>query len=205
MLGSSPAIQSEFRPRYSLTWYFSIIFGLFIIAMYIRSKVIGENITRYIDVLAITATIYSVLALAHTVRIIEFGSKIKVKYILWPAKAYEYKKIIEVKLPNIEIDSQPPLKVNNFINLDELQLEFKNLEFMGVIQRGLVKEMRFDETKFTPRPKLGNIIWTSLTAIFLGTELFEISKEVNVLWVIIIGIYFLSEIFIRLFRKRNDE
>lgn len=205
MPGSSPAIQSEFRPRYVLKWYFSILFGLFVTLMYIRSKMIGEDITSYIEVIAISAIIFALYAMAHTIRVIEFGSKLRVKYVLWPAKAYEYETILEVRLPKIEIESQSPLNVENFANLDELQQEFRNLEFMGVVPRGHIREMRFDEPETISKPKLGSMIWAAITILALGYELFRISEEVQILWVLIIGVYFLSEIFGRLFRKPQDE
>ena len=205
MLGSSSAIDNNFRPHYSLKWYFPIAFGILTSVAYIRSKAMGEDIAGILEFLGIAAIAYSMYFIAFAITRIEFSQKIKIKRVLWQTNMYEYKHILEVRLPEVIIDSNKPLKLENIVNLDELQQEFKNLEIMGLIQKGRVKELQPEETRLSLKPRFRDIMWTLLTVFVLGNELFEISKEANILLIIVLGIYFVYEIFSRLFRKPKDE
>jgi hypothetical protein len=201
----SSAINRDFRPQYSLKWYFPIAFAFLASMVYIRSKVLAEDLDKILEIIGIAAIAYTIFFISRVVTRIDFDSRLKIRRLLWPAEVYDYKHILEVRLPEVVIDGKKTLKFDDMLNQDELQQEFKDLEIMGIIQKGRVKDVQSKETDLPRKPKFKDAIWALLTAFFLGNELFEISRGANALWMIVLAIYFVFEISSRLFRKPKDE
>ena len=204
MPASSYSINREFRPQYSLKWYFPIAFALLTSMVYIRSKVLAEELDEILEIIGITAIAYTIFFVTRAVIRIDFDSRLKIRRLLWPVEAYDYKHILEVRLPEIVIDGKRTLKFDDMLNQDDLQREFKDLEILGIIQKGRVKNIKSAEAGLLRKPKFKEVIWILLMTFVLGNELFEISRGANALWIIVLMIYFVFEISSP-FRKPKDE
>ncbi|MFZ5858167.1 MAG: hypothetical protein ACOYZ6_15175 [Chloroflexota bacterium] len=205
MPGSSSAINRDFRPQYALKWYFPIAFALLTSLVYIRSKVLAEDLDDVLEIIGIVAIAYTIFFIARAVTRIDFDSSgIRIRRLLWPVEACEYKKILEVRLPEIAIDGKRVIKFDDMLNRDELQQEFKDLEIMGAIQKGRVKDVQSAETSLLRKPKFKDVVWILLMTFVLGNELFDLSRGANALWAIVLVIYFAIEISSP-FRKPKDE
>lgn len=205
MLSSPIITEREFHPRYSLLWKVSIVLNFVTAAAYITSLVRGEYLGGILGILGIGAFFAVISATALTLRKIEFGTKIRLRYVLWPTKVFEYRDILEIRLPELVFDTHEPIKLENIVNLEELLQEFKSLELLGVVARGHIREIQPPSSRYSFKPRLWNIVWGTLSAFLLGFVLLSIADKVNFLWLGILLIFFASEVFTRLFGKSEDE
>jgi hypothetical protein len=205
MLSSPIITEREFHPRYSLLWKATIVFNFVTAAAYITSLVRGEYLGGILGILGIGALFAVLSATALTLKRVEFGTKIKLRYVLWPAKVFEYRDILEIRLPEIVLDAHEPINLENIANLEELQQEFKSLELLGVVERGHIREIQPPSSGYSFKPRFWKLVWGTLSAFFLGFVLLSIADKVNFLWLGILLIFFASEVFTKLFGKSEDE
>jgi hypothetical protein len=204
MLTSCSAIENEFHPRYSTSWYIGVGLSVVVAIAYVRSKLLGETLEGIIDILGVTAIGIALFSVLTAIKRIEFGSRIAIKRFLWFSTYIAYDHILEIRLPEMEIELRNKIKLDNIANLDELQQIFKDCELIGFIPKGRVKELNI-VSRFTLKLRWKRVLW-GIFAIVAGIPLIlGISNSVSIFWVIVVCIFLVYDVFEKLFGKDKNE
>lgn len=204
MLNSSLAMEREFSPRYSTTWYLGLAVSCIIIIAYVRSNLVGETLNHIIDMVVITAAFFTISAVFSAVTRIEFGARLVIRRVLWFPTRVSYDQIAEVRLPEIEIKSAKPIKLDNIVNLDELQQIFKDCQIIGVIPKDGVRDIKVT-SKYTTQLSWKKVLGGIFALIFGLYLIYGLSGNISIFWIVVVFFYVFYDVFEKLFKKAEHE